>query len=93
MSTKRTNLITVLIMIAFLLAILLALAPLSGCTKREEDNARKGGGTAATFLGLPPVVGESLVSLGLLVIGAIGGHKNGRRTERRCRIQKPMVTP
>lgn len=79
---KKFDPIRLLIVIVCLLALIVAIHWLAGCTQREEANAKKTGGAVAGLFGLPPAVGEGLVGLALLASHALT-HKNARRIERR----------
>ena len=71
---------------AVLMAGLLILA-MAGCTKRQEKVAVETGGAVSRALGLPSFVGEALVTAICSALAGFGGHKNGRRKERRCQIK------
>ncbi len=81
-------------MIKFLLVLtMLCAIGVSGCieiTRKQADNAKKTGGAVAGLFGLPPIVGEGLVAIGLALTHTVA-HKNGRRVERRC--TRPHVKP
>lgn len=77
-----------LAIIIVLFAVLIAFA-IGGCTKREQEAAKQTGGAISGAIGLPPYVGESLVTLFFTIAGAIAGDRRGRRVERKCHIHKP----
>ena len=70
-----------LAIIVVLFLVLIAFG-LWGCTARQETTARAAGAAVSTVLGLPPVLGDSIVA-GLLLLShaaaAKMGHKRGRR--------------
>lgn len=82
MSLKRLTPIKILIIIVCLLALIVGIQLLAGCTQRQEADAKKTGGAVAGLFGLPPVVGESLVGLVLIVSHTLT-HKNAIRVAHR----------
>jgi uncharacterized membrane protein len=86
-ATRRRMLAIIVILFLTLIAF-----GLWGCTKRDEEAAKKAGGVVGTFFGMPPVVGESVVGALLLLthtITAQVSHGRGRRRERSCHVTPP----
>ena len=69
--------------IIFLLVSVVVVFLFSGCTKRQEDNAKATGAAVSRAFGLPPFVGESLVAAALATASYFGGKKRGSTVERR----------
>jgi hypothetical protein len=84
-------------MLAIIIVLFLTLAAFSifGCTKRDEEAAKRTGGLVGGLFGLPPVVGESLVATALALSHAITaklGEKRGRRKERACHVPQAKAS-
>jgi hypothetical protein len=77
-----------LLAIIVLLFLTLAAFGLWGCTKREEAAAIKTGGAISGAVGLPPYVGESIVTLAFSIAAWLNGQNRGRKKERACHVQK-----
>ena len=75
-------------MLAVIIALFLVLSAFGiwGCTKREEQAAKDTGGAISRALGLPPFVGESLVTLAFSAATYLKGQQRGRRKERACHV-------
>lgn len=80
-------------LLAIVIVLFLALIAFGmvGCTKREQQMAVKTGGAVSGSLGLPPYVGESLVTLAFSVATYLKGHQSGRKKERACRVAPPVL--
>jgi hypothetical protein len=77
-----------LLVVATILGFIAVCLAFQGCTKREEQNAKDTGGAISRALGLPPFVGESIVTLGFSIATYLKGHQRGRKKERSCAVPK-----
>lgn len=81
-------------MLAIIVVLFLVLCSfgLWGClplTRDEAENVRKAAGAATGAFGLPPVLGESIAGLVILISNTIAvkmGEARGRRKERACHV-------